>query len=133
MYCSLNFSSIGVLATSSKQHPDFFTGLQAVLYSVLKETLNQFYKKQSQRRAAAGRSRHNKSITKVILRILMLYKEKNRKMIIKSVKMKILKIKKLCFFLMSQGSFHPKIRFRCQKVCPVARSFTDIIKDRPKN
>ena len=29
------------------------------------------------------------------------------------------------FFLMSQGSFNPKIRFLGQKVCPVARPQTD--------
>ena len=45
---------------------------------------------------------------------------------IKSVKMKISKNKKKYFFLMSQGSFNPKIRFLGQKVCPVARGRTDI-------
>ena len=35
--------------------------------------------------------------------------------------MKISKNKKMRFFLMSQGSFNPKIRFLGQKVCPVAR------------
>ena len=35
---------------------------------------------------------------------------------IKSVKMKVSKNKKMCFF----GSFNPKIRFLCQKVCSVA-------------
>ena len=49
---------------------------------------------------------------------------------IKSVKMKISKNKKLRFFLMSQGSFYPKIRFLGQKVCPVARSRTDGQTDR---
>ena len=44
---------------------------------------------------------------------------------IKSVKMKISKNKKMHFFLMSQGSFDPKIRFLGQKVCPVACSHTD--------
>ena len=44
---------------------------------------------------------------------------------IKSVKMKILKNKKMGFFLMSQGSFYPNIRFLGQKVCPVARVQTD--------
>ena len=44
---------------------------------------------------------------------------------IKSVKMKISKNKKLRFFLMSQGSFSPKIRFLGQKVCSVARRQTD--------
>ena len=39
---------------------------------------------------------------------------------IKSVKMKISKNKKMRFFLMSQGSLNPKIRFLGQKVCPVA-------------
>ena len=43
---------------------------------------------------------------------------------IKSVKMKISKNKK-SFFLMSQGSLNPKIRFLGQKVCPVARGQTD--------
>ena len=44
---------------------------------------------------------------------------------IKSVKMKISKNKKMRFFLMSQGSLNPKIRFLGQKVCPVARRQTD--------
>ena len=44
---------------------------------------------------------------------------------IKSVKIKISKNKKMRFFLMSQGSFNPKIRFLGQKVCPVARRQTD--------
>ena len=35
--------------------------------------------------------------------------------------MKISKNKKMRFFLMSQGSFSPKIRFLGQKVCFVAR------------
>ena len=39
---------------------------------------------------------------------------------IKSVKMKISKNKKMRFFLMSQGSLNPKIRFLGQKVWPVA-------------
>ena len=56
--------------------------------------------------------------------LLVLYKGKNRKMPIKSVKMKISKNKKMRFFLMSQGSFNPKIRFLGQKVCPVARPQT---------
>ena len=43
---------------------------------------------------------------------------------IKSVKMKISKNKKMCFFLMSQGSLNPKIRFLGQKMWPVARSQT---------
>ena len=43
---------------------------------------------------------------------------------IKSVKMKISKNKKICFFLMSQGSFNLKIRFLGQKVCHVARPQT---------
>ena len=38
--------------------------------------------------------------------------------------MKISKNKKMRFFLMSQGSFNPKIRFLGQKVCPVARRQT---------
>ena len=40
---------------------------------------------------------------------------------IKSVKMKISKNKKMRFFLMSQGSLNPKIRFLGQKMCSVAR------------
>ena len=44
---------------------------------------------------------------------------------IKSVKIKISKNKKMRFFLMSQGSFNPKIRFLGQKVWPVARRQTD--------
>ena len=44
---------------------------------------------------------------------------------IKSVKMKISKNKKMRFFLMSQGSLTPKIRFLGHKVCPVARVRTD--------
>ena len=44
---------------------------------------------------------------------------------IKSVKMKISKNKKMRFFLMSQGSLDPKIRFIGQKVCSVARIQTD--------
>ena len=46
-------------------------------------------------------------------------------MTIKSVKMNISKNKKMLFFLMSQGSFNPKIRFLGQKVCPVAHGQTD--------
>ena len=49
---------------------------------------------------------------------------------IKSVKMKISKNKKMRFFLMSQGSFNPKIRFLGQKVYPVARVHTDRHTDR---
>ena len=44
---------------------------------------------------------------------------------IKSLKTEISKNKKMRFFLMSQGSFHPKIRFLSQKVCPVACLHTD--------
>ena len=44
---------------------------------------------------------------------------------IKSEKMKISKNKKMRFFLMSQGSFNPKIRFLVEKVCPVACLQTD--------
>ena len=44
---------------------------------------------------------------------------------IKSVKMKISKNKKMRFFLMSQGSLNPKIRFLGQKVWPVACAQTD--------
>ena len=49
---------------------------------------------------------------------------------IKSVKMKISKNKKMRFFLMSQGSLDPKIRFIGQKVCSVARVQTDGHTDR---
>ena len=49
---------------------------------------------------------------------------------IKSVKMKISKNKKTSFFLMSQGSLDPKIRFLGQQVCSVARVQTDIQTDR---
>ena len=44
---------------------------------------------------------------------------------IKSVKMKISKSKKFVFFLMSQGSLNPKIRFLGEKVCSVACVQTD--------
>ena len=44
---------------------------------------------------------------------------------IKSVKMKIKKNKKMHFFLISQGSLNPKIRFIGRKVCSVARVQTD--------
>ena len=44
---------------------------------------------------------------------------------IKSVKMKISKNKKMRFFLMSQGSLNPKIRFLGQKMCSAARERTD--------
>ena len=43
---------------------------------------------------------------------------------IKSVKMKISKNKKMCFFLMSQGSFNPQIWILGQKVCFVVRLHT---------
>ena len=46
-------------------------------------------------------------------------------MTIKSVIMKISKNKKICFFLMSQGSLDPKIWFLGQKVCSVAHVQTD--------
>ena len=49
---------------------------------------------------------------------------------IKSVKMKISKNKKMLFFLISQGSLNPKIRFLGQKVWPVARGRTDAKTDR---
>ena len=49
---------------------------------------------------------------------------------IKSVKMKISKNRKMCFFLMCQGSFNPNIRFPGEKVCPVARGQTDGQTDR---
>ena len=39
---------------------------------------------------------------------------------IKSVKMKISKNLRKCYFLMSQGSLNPKIRFLGQNVCTVA-------------
>ena len=39
--------------------------------------------------------------------------------------MKISKNKKMRFFLMSQGSLNPKIRFLGQKMCSVARLHTD--------
>ena len=39
--------------------------------------------------------------------------------------MKISKNKQMRFFLMSQGSLNPKIRFLGQKVCSVARGRTD--------
>ena len=42
--------------------------------------------------------------------------------------MNISKKKIMRFFLMSQGSFHPKIRFLGQKVCSVARIFKDLSK-----
>ena len=44
---------------------------------------------------------------------------------IKSVRMKISKNKKMRFFLMSQESLNPKIRFLGQKMCSVARVQTD--------
>ena len=44
--------------------------------------------------------------------------------------MKISKNKKMRFFLMSQGSLDPKIRFIGQKVCSVARVHTDRQTDR---
>ena len=48
-----------------------------------------------------------------------------KKMSIKSVKMKISKNEKMRFFLMSQGSFNPKIRLLGQKMWPVGRAHTD--------
>ena len=36
--------------------------------------------------------------------------------------MKISKNKKMCFFLMSQGSLNPKIRFLGQKMCSVVQT-----------
>ena len=47
------------------------------------------------------------------------------KMVLKIPFFKISKNKKLSFFLMSQGSFSPKIRFLGQKVCSVDRTQTD--------
>ena len=44
--------------------------------------------------------------------------------------MKISKNKKMRFFLMSQGSLNPKIRFLSQKVCPAAHKQTDTQADR---
>ena len=49
---------------------------------------------------------------------------------IKSEKMKISKNIKMRFFLMSQGSFNPKIRILVEKVCPVACLQTDRQTDR---
>ena len=49
---------------------------------------------------------------------------------IKSVKMEKSKNKKKSFFLMSQGSLDPKIRFIGQKVCSVARVQTHRHTDR---
>ena len=51
-------------------------------------------------------------------------------MAIKSGKMTISKNKKMRFFIMSQGSVNPKIRFLGQKVCSVARLQTDTQTDR---
>ena len=56
--------------------------------------------------------------------------EKTPKMTLKMSFFKISKNKKMRFFLMSQGSFSPKIRFLGQKVCSVARSQTDRQTDR---
>ena len=47
--------------------------------------------------------------------------------------MKISKTKRNRFFLMFQGSFDPKIRFICQKVCSVARGETDRQTDTKEN
>ena len=55
----------------------------------------------------------------------MSYKEKKSKNAYKKRKMKISKKQKNVFFLVSQGSLNPKIRFLGQKVCPVARGQTD--------
>ena len=44
---------------------------------------------------------------------------------IKRVKIKISKNKKMCFFLMFQGSLDPKIRFLGQKVSSVGLQQTD--------
>ena len=44
--------------------------------------------------------------------------------------MKISKNKKMRFFLISQGSLNPKIRFLGQKMCSVARLQTDTHTDR---
>ena len=46
-------------------------------------------------------------------------------MLIRSVTMTISKNQKMRFFLMSHGSFNPKIKFLCQKVCSVACVQTD--------
>ena len=51
--------------------------------------------------------------------------EKTPKMTLKMSFFKISKNKKMRFFLMSQGSFSPKIRFLGQKVSSVARRQTD--------
>ena len=45
---------------------------------------------------------------------------------------KILKNKKMCFFLMSQGAHKLKIRFLGQKLWPVAREQTDKRTNRQK-
>ena len=50
------------------------------------------------------------------------------KMVLKIPFFKISKNKKMRFFLMSQGSFSPKIRFLGQKVCSVARTHTFWVK-----
>ena len=52
-------------------------------------------------------------------------RETNQKMPIKSVEIKISKNKKMRFFLISQGSLNPKIRFLGQNVCSVAWLQTD--------
>ena len=52
-------------------------------------------------------------------------RKKSRNVYKKNVKMENSKNKKKCFFLMSQGSLNPKIRFLDQTVCPVAREQTD--------
>ena len=59
----------------------------------------------------------------------MLYKEKSKNAY-KKRKNENFEKQKMRFFLMSQGSFSPKIRFLGQKVCSVARSQTDRQTDR---
>ena len=45
----------------------------------------------------------------------------------------ISKNEKMCFYLMCQGSFNPKIRFLGQKVCSVSRVQTDTQTDTKVN
>ena len=52
-------------------------------------------------------------------------REQNTKKAPKNINFQISKNKKMCFFLMSQGSFSPKIRSLGQKVWSVARGQTD--------
>ena len=52
---------------------------------------------------------------------------------IKNIKIEILKNIRMCFFLISQGSFNPKIRFLGQNVCSVARERRDTQTDMKVN